>query len=147
MGLFKDKSINMSIPDSEKIHGLEVKKVPIRDYLKALKKFEELPNSLMYNLFGEIDINKILAIFSTGNNEAILSAAGKLIFKAPEPVINILCEIAQIDKEQALSLTPKEFTDVIKAFWKLNDLSDFFRDVWGVIKKNLLTQNTGSSAG
>ena len=142
MDLTKDKSIKMSLPKEREVHGFTVRKVTMGEYLTALKETQELPQNLL-------DMNKAMNILLTGKQEEAVGIAVKLFMKAPEPLIRLLCEIMRIDPERALQeLTPSEMLDVVKAFWELNSMNDFFTGVWSAVKPRLRAlQNIGSSVG
>ncbi len=149
MDLTKDKSIKMSLPKERDVHGFTVRKVTMGEYLTALKETQELPQNLLDECFGNLDMNKAMNILLTGKQEEAVSVAVKLFMKAPEPLIRLLCEIMRIDPERALQeLTPSEMLDVVKAFWELNSMNDFFTGVWSAVKPRLrVLQNIGSSVG
>ncbi len=149
MDLTKDKSIKMSLPKEREVHGFTVRKVTMGEYLTALKETQELPQNLLDACFGNLDMNKAMNILLTGRQEEAVGIAVKLFMKAPEPLIRLLCEIMRIDVERALQeLTPSEMLDVVKAFWELNSMNDFFTGVWSAVKPRLRAlQNIGSSVG
>ena len=148
MKLFQNKSSAMSLPKNKKVHGIEIKKVPVGKYIAAMREMEELPGIIVRELFPGKSMADILLEFSNANEEFAVALLGKLLIVLPEKLLEALCSIVDIDVNTAIEqLTPKELLDIMREFWKINELSDFFKSVSGLIKQKLPTQNTGSSDG
>ena len=148
MGLFQNRSAAMSLPKSKKVHGIEIKKVPVGKYIAAMREMEELPSIIVHELFPGKSVADIMVDFARADEEFAIGLMGKLLIVLPEKLLEALCSMIGISTEVAMEqLTPKELLDIISEFWKINELSDFFRSVSGLIKKKLPTQNIGSSDG
>lgn len=147
--LFKrDKSVGVSLAENQILHGVEIKKVPVGKYIQALKKAEDLPGAVLSSVFPDMNIDDIINSISGINRDEVIVLFGRLLTTAPEIIVDTMCSIIGIDSEFVLDeLTPKEFLDVCQAFWKLNDLSDFFANVWRLIKPKLSTLTTGYKNG
>lgn len=147
----KQKSANISLPKAAIVHGIEVRKVPIGRYLTAMRELEELPGIIIGELFPGKTISDIFAEITTITDEKLLQVTLKLITVAPEHIIEALAMVLDVDKTMLMdTLTPKELCDVIREYWSMNEMSDFFGVVLGLIKKKLPAlpiPNTGSSAG
>ena len=90
----------------------------------------------------------IMADFSRADEEFAIGLMGKLLIVLPEKLLEALCSVIGISAQVAMEqLTPKELLDITREFWKINELSDFFKSVSGLIRQKLPTQNTGSSDG
>lgn len=149
MKLADDKSIKMTLPEEREVHGFTVRKIRLGEYLTAMKQAQELPEALLKECFDSIDLKRAVNILFNGNQGEAAEIIVSLLVKAPEPLIRVLCEIMRLDPERVLQeLTPSELTDVVKAFWELNDLNSFFGNVWGAVKPRLHTlQAIGFSGG
>jgi hypothetical protein len=149
MSIFnKKKSTDMSLPQAMRIHGIEIKKVPVGQYIKAMKEMEDLPRLLVEECFPGKSIADIIAILTSTDQAMLMALIGRLIIVLPSHIVEALCSIVGIPIETAMeNLTPKELKDVVKDFWKLNDLTDFFGSVWELIKAKLPTLISGSSVG
>lgn len=149
MRLANDSSIKMTLPEERELYGFTVRKVTMGEYINAMKGAQELPEELLNECFESLDVNKAMNILISGGQEEAAEIAVKLIMKAPEPLIRILCGIMRIDAERALQeLTPSEMAELAAAFWELNNLDSFFTTVWSAIKPRLHTlQSIGSNGG
>lgn len=149
MNIFaKNKSTGMSLPKSKKVHGIEVKKVPVGTYLSAMRELEELPGAIINELFPSKTMVDIMDELTNLTNDSLIRIITRLLVVAPEYVVSTLALILGVDKEVIKStLTPKELCDVIKEYWVLNDMTDFFGNVSGLIKKKLPTLITGYKSG
>lgn len=149
MKLFNfDKSARMSIPKGREVHGVKIEKVPVGRYISALKEMEDLPQTILDDCFPGQDLDDILMLLTTGDRSAILAALTRLLTVVPEHVLTACGYILDQSPEFLMNnLTPKELLDVLQAFWKVNDMSDFFKAVWRPIQKRLATRSIGSSDG
>ncbi len=145
---FKDKSLNVSLPEPKIIHGIEVKKTPIGQYLTAMRQLEDLPLQIIAELFPGKTLSEILAEFVELTDERLAQLIVRMLTVIPEKAIKAFAVITGTDEASLLALTPKEAYDVGKDWWELNDMSDFFAAAAGLIKKLLpQTLKSGSSAG
>lgn len=148
MALFQNKSAAMSLPKSRKIHGIEIKKVPIGRYIEVMREMEDLPGIIVHELFPGKSMAEIVESFSKADEGFAISLLGKLLVVLPERLIEVICQVIGIQKETAMEkLTPGELLDIVQGFWALNDLTDFFKSVSGLVKAKLPAQSTGSSDG
>lgn len=150
MNIFKkNTSTSMSLPKSKTVHGIEVKKVPIGIYLTALRELEELPEQIISELFPGKTISDVIADLVTLTADKMVKLLIRALIIAPEYIIGALAVILGVDKALIAKLTPNEIWDVGEAYWKMNDMTDFFARVSGLIKNKLptLTQAIGSSGG
>ena len=145
----KDKSAAMTLPEARIVHGVEVRKVPIQQYITALQQLESLPKLLIEECFPGKKAAEALASLLSFNPEDFVGLLGRILVVAPSNMVDALCLMLGLEAETIKNeKTPNEFKDIVKAYWELNDMTDFFVDVWGLIKKKLLpTLNGGSSAG
>ncbi len=143
---FGGKSIVMSMPKSKKVHGVIVKKIPLGKHLRMLEELQHLDKSILAEL-GRLKIDDLLDAIVQGKNAEIAQQIALMLAVVPTMAVKTLCNIFEIDYTYVSeNLTAKEFTDVVMAFWQLNDLTDFFETAWGVVE-SLLTRNTGSKNG
>jgi hypothetical protein len=144
----RDKSITMSLPEERTVCGVKLRKVPVGEYIKALKKLEALPAVIAGKCFPGQSLESVMALLASAEKDTVMALISRLMLILPEQVIETLCDIIGMDGKEAINkYTPKELMDIALAFWELNELSDFFGHVWGLAKTMLLTQNIGSSAG
>jgi hypothetical protein len=144
----KDKSMSVSLPKAQTVHGIEVKKAPIGQYLAAMREMEELPLQLIRDLFPGKTLTEIIAEFTTFTDDNLAELFVRILIVVPEKLIKVFVAITGIHEERIMDLTPKEGVDVFKAWWALNDMTGFFADAAGLIKKLLPPiRGIGSSAG
>lgn len=158
IGLFrKDKSISMSIPKSYTLYGVTITKLPIAKYIAVLREINDLPSLLLGELLPDdgnlVDLLENLQSF---NRDTILSLCGRLLKVVPEEFCKILSQLLNIPEERLLDVNCKnplslsELAEIIEAFWKVNDMSDFLMTVQSMSKKATPARskvNTGFSDG
>lgn len=153
----KDKSIHMSIPKSYELYGVTIRKLPIAKYIAVLREVNDLPSLLLGELFPEgSNLNDSLERLQNLDRSTTLALIGRLLKVVPEEFCKILSELLEIPEERLLDpycenpLSLSELTEIIEAFWKVNDMSDFLMTVQSLTKKAALTRskaNTGFSDG
>ncbi|MNW27571.1 hypothetical protein D3C74_43700 [compost metagenome] len=138
LGKKQESSITTSIPTSSTVHGITVRKLPIGQYLKALHIAENLPEIIMKECFPAMKPLEVLDQLKNVDEQALYSLVSRLIRVVPEQFLRLVAELIEADYEHLINeLTPKELLDVLLAFWKANDLTDFF----GILKKILPTSS------
>lgn len=153
----KDKSIHMSIPKSYSLYGVTIRKLPIAKYIAVLREVNDLPSLLLGELLPDngnlIDLLENLQSF---DRSTILSLCGRLLKVVPEEFCKILSQLLDIPEERLLDvncenpLSLSELAEIIEAFWKVNDMSDFLMTVQSLTKKATPARskaNTGFSDG
>lgn len=153
----KDKSIHMSIPKSYSLYGVTIRKLPIAKYIAVLREVNDLPSLLLGELLPDngnlIDLLENLQSF---DRSTILSLCGRLLKVVPEEFCKILSQLLNIPEERLLDvncenpLSLSELAEIIEAFWKVNDMSDFLMTVQSMSKKATPARskaNTGFSDG
>lgn len=144
----KDKSAEISLPKARKVHGVTVRKVPVGRYIELMKQYENLPAELLQGCFPDISPDQLLSRLANADKDLLLDLTGRILAHVPEKAIGILCDLLEVNRDDVMQrYTPAELLDIFLAFWELNDLSGFFGDVWGLMKKRLPTQTTGSKSG
>ena len=147
----------MSIPKSYTLYGITITKLPIAKYIAVLREINELPALLLDELLPDggnlIDLLENLQSF---NRDTILSLCGRLLKVVPEEFCKILSQLLDIPEERLLDvdcqnpLSLSELAEIIEAFWKVNDMSDFLMTVQSMSKKATPARskaNTGFSDG
>lgn len=153
----KDKSISMSIPKAYTLYGVTITKLPIAKYIAVLREINDLPSLLLGELLPDngnlIDLLENLQSF---DRSTILSLCGRLLKVVPEEFCKILSQLLNIPEERLLDVDCKnplslsELAEIIEAFWKVNDMSDFLMTVQSMSKKATPARskaNTGFSDG
>ena len=144
----KNKSVLFSFPKSKKSHGIEVKKVPISGYVKAMEGIESLPGEILKDLFPGKQPAEIIASLTRIDMDEIGRILMRAIVIIPKHITHLLSPLLGVTVDELEALTPAELMDVAKEFIAVNDLSRFFTSVSGMVKKHLLpTQTTGSKDG
>lgn len=157
MLLKKDKSISMSIPKSYTLHGVTITKLPIAKYIAVLREINDLPSLLLGELFPEgSNLNDSLERLQNLDRSTTLALIGRLLKVVPEEFCKILSQLLNIPEERLLDvncenpLSLSELAEIIEAFWKVNDMSDFLMTVQSLSRKAAPTRskvNTGFSDG
>lgn len=153
----KDKSISMSIPKSYTLHGVTITKLPIAKYIAVLRKINDLPSLLLGELFPEgSNLNDSFERIQNLDRSTTLALIGRLLKVVPEEFCKILSQLLDIPEERLLDvncenpLSLSELAEIIEAFWKVNDMSDFLMTVQSLTKKATPARskaNTGFSDG
>lgn len=119
-----------------KIHGVEIKKMPCGKYFEALQTLKNLPEDFINELSDNGQDFKLSEMFTTEN---IMNLISRLLIVLPNFTFTFFSKLMDIDEEKMRNeLTPKELIEIIKEFWKINELESFF-----IQMKPILTKITG----
>lgn len=124
---------NKSLPKIKVIHGVEVEKKPCGKYFEALQTLKDLPEDFIKELSDNGQDFKLSEMFTVEN---IMTLITKLLIILPDFTFNFLSKLMEIDRDVLENqLTPKEVLDVIKEFWKINELESFFDQMKPILSK------------
>ena len=120
-----------SLPKTKNIH--EVEKKPCGKYFEALQTLKDLPEDFIKELSDNGQDFKLSEMFTVEN---IMTLITKLLIILPDFTFNFLSKLMEIDRDILENqLTPKEVIDIIKEFWKINELESFFDQMKPILSK------------
>lgn len=144
-------SSDMSLPQARTIHGIEVKKVPVGKYISSMQEIQDLPQTIITACFPEDEsLRDVVDKTRDADSNYVLDLVGRLLTGIPGVIIELAATLLEVEEDVLLGLTPVELMDVLEGWWELNDLTDFFKRVWGKIKPLIASYQTpeaGSNAG
>lgn len=120
----------LSLKKEVKLYGIIVRKMPNGAYFRALQTLKNLPKNFIEML--ELDENsKLSDLLDTKNIGNIVI---KLLMILPSFTIDFLSELMDIDRNVLEEeLTPTETIEIVKKFWEINRLNDFFDQMKPII--------------
>lgn len=125
-----------SLSKTKTIHGVEIKKMPCGKYFEALQTLKDLPEDFIKELSDNGQDFKLSEMFAIEN---IMNLVTKLLIITPNFIFNFLSALLDVDREKLENeLTPKELLDIIKEFYKINELQSFF-EVMKSMMGNIMT--------
>ncbi len=140
--------LRRSIPKKSTIHGIEIKKLPLGAYLDAIESVKNIPEILLNQTFPGMSSEQIFAKLKKMDEKALSDILGNLVVQIPDQAIRFLSNLIGVPYE-TLRDDPEiglnGIKDIIKEFWRVNDMSDFFQDV-GKAVKVLLEQKMKSGS-
>lgn len=122
-----------SLPKIKRIHGVEIEKKPCGKYFEALQTLKDLPEDFIKELSDNGQDFKLSEMFTVEN---IMTLITKLLIILPDFTFDFLSKLMEIDRDTLENqLTPKEVLDVVKEFWKINELESFFDQMKPILSK------------
>lgn len=155
----KDKSLDISAPHSYMMYGVNIHKLTIAKYVEFLKVADDLPEIIFNNAFPDCDnVADLVDSIAKLDKQAILQLVGRLLKTVPTEFCKLIANLLDFDEKRLLdvnnenALTLNELLEIIIAFIKVNDYSDFFMNVQQLKKtcqkmRENTQENTGSSVG
>lgn len=121
-------SEKLSLPKSEIVHGVEVKKLACGKYFEAIEVLKELPINFINELKKELKMEngafKLSEMLATEN---IMTLITKMFIIIPDFTFKALSKLLDIEEDKIRNeLTPTELVDIVKKFYELNELESFF---------------------
>lgn len=151
----KDNSLNISSPRSYMLHGVKIHKLTVAKYVEWLKIADDLPTILFENAFPDCEnAAQLIEQITKLDKKTMLLLVSRLLTTVPTEVCNLLADLFEFDPKRLLdkdapdALTLNELMDIIIAFIKINDYSDFFDCVQRLTQTyRRMTTNTTESGG
>ncbi len=155
----KDSSLDVSSPRSYMLHGVKIHKLTVAKYVEFLKIADDLPSIIFNNAFPDAEnFAQLIDEISKLDKKAILELVGRLLTTVPSEFCRLLANLLEFDEARLLdvncadALSLNQLVEIITAFIKANDYSNFFVCVQKLMKdyQNLTTNTTasgGSNAG
>lgn len=155
----KDSSLDVSSPRSYVLHGVKIHKLTVAKYVEFLKIADDLPSIIFNNAFPDAEnFAQLIDEISKLDKKAILELVGRLLTTVPSEFCRLLANLLEFDEARLLdvncadALSLNQLVEIITAFIKANDYSNFFVCVQKLMKdyQNLTTNTTasgGSNAG
>ena len=130
------------------LHGVTIQEQTTGAYLEIIRKL----GAILYDIFdavfpkqtpGQV-FTELMTITPDGFRDMLL----RIVAIAPDKAIEILASIIGTTADHLRGLPPYKLAQVCSAFWKVNNLSDFFQMARGALSPALraMGTNTGSSA-
>ena len=121
------QSIRLSRPKEQILYGIAIRKMSVGHYLDALAALSEVSGELIELIFaGRTPKQTLLAIREMTAVE-LKTELARLLFAAPEILLKGLSVILGCEEKKLRDeLSPAELSEVLLAFWQVNDLTDFF---------------------
>ena len=121
-----------SLKKEIKIHGITIRKMPNGAYFRAINTLKELPN----NFIEALDLEEGKQLSDLLDTKNIGNLIVKLLAILPDFTMDFLSELMEIEKDKLENeLTPVETIEIVKKFWEINKLSDFFMLVKPMLSK------------
>lgn len=143
----RKNTVSISRPRPQVVHGIEIKKQPVGRYFEVMDRAGGMVTELLEAAFPGQTPRGILDDLTKLTPDGLKAMAVRLFGLLPRKLVEILREIVGAQDNPAWEeLTPSEMTAVVKAFWALNDLTDFFTTARSAAQQLLqkTTADTGS---
>lgn len=123
----------LSLPETKKMYGVEVQKMPCGKYFAALQTLKDLPEDFIKEISNNGQDFKLSQMFTMEN---IMTLITRLLIILPDFTFRFLSTLMGIDEEILKNeLTPKEVLDIVQEFWKINELESFFDQMKSIMNK------------
>ena len=132
-------SEKLSLPKTQVVHGVEVKKLPCGKYFEAIEVLKELPINFINELKKELKIeNEAFKLSEMLATENIMTLVAKIFVIIPDFTFKALSKLLDIEEDKIRNkLTPVELLDIIRTFYELNELESFFVQTKSAMSKIL----------
>lgn len=134
-----------SIPKTKNIHGIEIKKLPMGAYLDAIESIKSLPEILFQKSFPGLTPDQVLSKFKKMDQDMLIEVVGNLLVSVPEQALRFMSALIGVEYERLRDdpdIGLNGIKDIIKEFWKINDMQSFFSDVRRAISQSSLMKQT-----
>lgn len=140
----RDNETGLSLPLEKKVYGVTVRRLPVGAYAKAISSLESLPDELLQACFPNLTPNQIVKKVGNIDIAILLEILTKAFAIMPEKAVMFIAELIDVPFETLWGkpeIGLNGLKEIVKGFWKLNDLSDFCEDLGRMVKKNKMMQS------
>ena len=131
---------NPSLPDDRVLHGIQIRKLTIGDYVRYCGKLAALPEQAAQTLFAGVTLDEIAKLTAERLPALLLT----LLQRAPQ-LLDIAADLIGVETDALLALTPEQLLEVAEAFVAANDYTDFFARGSRLLTRIGLPASTGCS--
>lgn len=115
---------SLSLNETVKIYGVEIKKMPCGKYFEALQTLKNLPEDFIKELSDNKQDFRLSEMLSLDN---LINLITKLLMIAPKFLFSFLSKLLDVEEDYIENkLSPTELTEICMKFWEINKLESFF---------------------
>lgn len=115
---------SLSLKETVKMYGVEIKKMPCGKYFEALQTLKNLPEDFIKELSDNKEDFKLSEMLSLDN---LINLITKLLIIAPKFLFSFLSKLLDVEEDYIENkLSPTELTEICIKFWEINKLESFF---------------------
>lgn len=115
---------SLSLQETVKMYGVEIKKMPCGKYFEALQTLKNLPEDFIKELSDNKQDFRLSEMLSLDN---LINLITKLLMIAPKFLFSFLSKLLDINEKYIENeLSPTELVEICKKFWEINKLESFF---------------------
>lgn len=115
---------SLSLNETVKMYGVEIKKMPCGKYFEALQTLKNLPEDFIQELSDNKQDFRLSEMLSLDN---LINLITKLLMIAPKFLFGFLSKLLDIEEDYIKNeLSPTELVEICKKFWEINKLESFF---------------------
>ena len=115
---------SLSLNETVKMYGVEIKKMPCGKYFEALQTLKNLPEDFIKELSDNKQDFRLSEMLSLDN---LINLITKLLMIAPKFLFSFLSKLLDVEEDYIENkLSPTELTEICMKFWEINKLESFF---------------------
>ena len=144
----KPNSIDISVPRPTVLHGVTIQEQTTGAYLETIRKMGAILYDIFDAVFPKQTPGQVFTELMTITPDDFRDMLLRIVAVAPDKAIEILASVMGTTADHLRGLPPYKLAQVCSAFWKVNNLSDFFQMARGALSPALraMGTNTGSNA-
>ena len=121
-------TVRLSLPESKKVRGHEIRRLPIGGYLQALELLRNAPQGLMEACFpGESPENVLLALGKM-NKDEFIGVAIQAMTAVPRYAASLLSQLIEIPEDVLLNdrnIGLDGIAEMVETWWEVNGIGNF----------------------
>lgn len=145
-----DFSLRRSLPQTRRVRGYVVRRMPLGAFLSALETLEGLPGELLARLFPGQTAAQALASLRALDPDGLTRLIARLIASAPGLMLGAAAELTGVSEDELRTdpdLGAEGLAELIEAWVEVNGIENFIRTTGGLWRRAraLVGGRTGSS--
>lgn len=139
-------STGMSLETGKMVRGHEIKRLPMRGYLKALDLLQDAPNALIAEMFPGMPMDKVVKELGKAGKDELVEIAMRAIGIVPDFALRLFSQLSELPMDVLLddrAIGLDGLLEMVEAWVEVNGIGNFTNRLRGWI--NALLKAIGLS--
>lgn len=134
----KEDSVTLSLPQSRKVRGYQVRRLPLGEFLKAMEALQNAPGEALEAVFPELGLEGMLGLLKTADSRMLGALLAKAMTTLPRQALALVAALTLIPAEQLLddpAIGLDGLVEMAEAWMEVNRIENFMQAAARLMQK------------
>ena len=121
-------SIDVSLPQSVRVRGQDIRRMPLGKYLQAIRLLERFPRETAAKLVPDGDVSAVLSALKTLDRQALIDLGLKAMTIVPQQAVQLVSVLTEISEDTLLNdpqIGADGLIEILEAWLEVNAVENF----------------------